>query len=66
MALNGRSLYTAKEVIEILRISDSTFRRMVRAKKIAVKYIGPGRGMIRVPASEVARLIAVETPNDNS
>jgi excisionase family DNA binding protein len=53
--VNG--VYTPNEVQEILKISPSTFKRLIRHKKILASKVG---GQRRIMGSELVRIL---TPN---
>lgn len=59
MKIEDTAVYTPCEVQEILKISDSTFKRLVRDKKILTAKIG---GQHRILGKEILRLL---TPKAN-
>jgi excisionase family DNA binding protein len=60
--MTNEKLFTIKEVIEDnhFQISERTLRRMIDERKIKVKRIGSGRGMIRIPESELEKLAKLD------
>ncbi|MDG6927118.1 MAG: helix-turn-helix domain-containing protein [Nitrososphaerota archaeon] len=53
-------LYSVKETALTLHISDSTVRRMVR--KGQIKAVKLPTGTIRIPESEILKLLGVDKP----
>jgi excisionase family DNA binding protein len=56
--IEDNAVYTPSEVREILKISDSTFKRLVRDKKILTAKIG---GQHRILGKEILRLLTPKT-----
>ena len=48
---------TPKEVAELLRVTDMTVRNLIKAKKIKAIQIGGSRGSLRIPTSEIEKLL---------
>mgnify|MGYP001626380320 CR=1 FL=1 len=54
MSMTGK-YYTVKELAALLRVSDSTIRRMIR--KGQIKAIKLPSGTLRIPEEEVSKLL---------
>lgn len=59
MNLNESEVYTSEETQQLLKISDSTFRRLVRKGVLRAAKIG---GQYRVLGREILRLLNPELP----
>ena len=57
--IDERAVYTPQETIEILKISDSTFRRLIRKGILRAAKIG---GQYRILGSEILRLLNPNLP----
>ena len=59
MALNENEVYTPQETITILKISDSTFRRLIRKGALRAAKIG---GQYRVLGKHILQLLSPSLP----
>lgn len=59
MNLNESEVYTSEEAQKLLKISDSTFRRLVKKGILQAAKIG---GQYRVLGREILRLLSPELP----
>ncbi|MFA4884213.1 MAG: helix-turn-helix domain-containing protein [Candidatus Margulisiibacteriota bacterium] len=59
MVVDENSVYTPQETISILKISDSTFRRLIRQGVLRVAKIG---GQYRVMGREILRVLSPTLP----
>ena len=59
MILNEKEVYTSEEAQKLLKISDSTFRRLVKKGVLRAAKIG---GQYRVLGGEILRLLNPELP----
>lgn len=57
MKISEHRFMTPKEVAEILRVTDATVRNLVKSKKIKAIQVHGSRGLIRIPTSEVEKLL---------
>jgi excisionase family DNA binding protein len=48
---------TPKEVAELLRVTDATVRNLIKSKKIKAIQVNGSRGLIRIPTSEIEKLL---------
>ena len=60
MILNETEIYTPEETRKILKISDSTFRRLIKKGILRVARIG---GQYRVLVREILRLLNSNLPS---
>lgn len=51
---NNQRYYTARELAEILRVSDLTIRRMIQRGELRAVRVGPRN--LRIPAAELERI----------
>ncbi|MBI5140265.1 MAG: helix-turn-helix domain-containing protein [Candidatus Vogelbacteria bacterium] len=59
MTLDENEVYTPQETISILKISDSTFRRLIRQGIFRATKIG---GQYRILGREILRLLSPNLP----
>lgn len=59
MIVDENEVYTPQEAISILKISDSTFRRLIRRGVFKVAKIG---GQYRILGREILRLLSPSLP----
>jgi len=59
MVVDENGVYTPQETISILKISDSTFRRLIRQGVLRVAKIG---GQYRVMGREILRVLSPTLP----
>jgi excisionase family DNA binding protein len=59
MVINEHEIYTPQETLSILKISDSTFRRLIRSGIIRAAKIG---GQYRILGREILRLLNPQLP----
>ena len=57
MIVEEHEVYTPQETIDLLKISDSTFRRLVRKGVLRAAKIG---GQYRILGKEILRLVSPE------
>lgn len=48
---------TPKEVAKLLRVTDMTVRNLIKSKKIKAIQMHGSRGSIRIPTSEIEKLL---------
>ncbi len=60
MNVDEQEIYTPQETISILKISDSTFRRLIRNGVLRAGKIG---GQYRILGREILRLLSPTLPN---
>ncbi|MBI5701706.1 helix-turn-helix domain-containing protein [Candidatus Saganbacteria bacterium] len=61
MLVDEKEIYTPQEVISILKVSDSTFRRLVRKGILRAGKIG---GQYRVLGKHILQLLNPELPEE--
>ncbi|MFA5876174.1 MAG: helix-turn-helix domain-containing protein [Candidatus Margulisiibacteriota bacterium] len=59
MVVNENEVYTPEEIRGILKVSDSTFRRLIRTGVLRAAKIG---GQYRVLGKEILRLLNPDLP----
>ena len=59
MSLNESEIYTSEETQQLLKISDSTFRRLVKKGVLRSAKIG---GQYRVLGKEILRILSPSLP----
>ena len=57
MKISEHRFMTPKEVAELLRVTEQTVRNLINSKKIKAIQVGGLRGSIRIPTSEVEKII---------
>jgi excisionase family DNA binding protein len=57
MKISEHQFMTPPEVADFLRVTVHTVRNLIKSKKIKAIQIGGPRGSIRIPTSEVEKLI---------
>lgn len=55
--ISEHQFMTPQEVAKLLRVTDMTVRNLIKSKKIKAIQMGGPKGSIRIPTSEIEKLL---------